>query len=362
MSRPNEYRFNKAPELDKLIEILNYKGYTITFQVLNFQGKVIGVFAKHNKDNLEGFIPCYPSALTILKKKKCQETPNKEEEEEEEESKNNCEYDFVYMNDDVWKPYEQTLKFLKKYYDYEEPNDIMKANCFDPKYFCRVVEDELITGFLTNTDQFVPIKDPIPVSSVDDTIKTISNNNMLVADINTLTNNSVDSKRVDFIKRIQLETNFYNVFRNTIRILFNDYLNSQKRKTIRDECNKKYSLYKNKLDKVIELYKECHAYVYPSRGDSFGMTLLEAMACGSPVITTDWGAFTETVIDGVTGFRCHTLQEFVDAAEQAKNLDRKAISQYSKDRYGLDTVGLMYERYFNRLLSLWGKGWYELSQ
>ena len=157
------------------------------------------------------------------------------------------------MNDDIWKPYDETLKFLKEYYDYEEPDDIKKVNCYDPKYFCRVVEDELITGFLTNTDQFVPIKDPIPVSTVDDSLKTITSNNMLVADINTLANNSVDTKRVNFIKRIQLETNFYNVFRNTIRILFNDYLNSQKRKEIKDECNKKYSLYKNQLDTVIEL-------------------------------------------------------------------------------------------------------------
>jgi hypothetical protein len=79
---------------------------------------------------------------------------------------------------------------------------------------------------------------------------------MLVADINTLVNNSIDSKRVDFIKRIQLESNFYNVFRNTIRILFNDYLNSEKRKIIKDECYKKYSLYKNKLEKVIELLQD----------------------------------------------------------------------------------------------------------
>ena len=256
MSRPNEYRFNKAPELDKLIEILNYKGYTIIFQVLNFQGKVIGVFAKHNKDNLEGFIPCYPSALTNLKKKKCQEQKKDEEKDEEKESTNNCEYDFVYMNDDIWKPYEQTLKFLKKYYDYEEPTDIMKANCFDPKYFCRVVENEHITGFLTNTDQFVPINPPVPVSNVDDTIKTLTRNDTLVADINTLVNNKVDKKRVDFIKRIQLETNFYNVFRNTIRILFNDYLNSQKRKAIKDECNKRFSIYKNQLDTVIELLQD----------------------------------------------------------------------------------------------------------
>ena len=134
------------------------------------------------------------------------------------------------MNDDIWKPYKETLAFMKEYYDYDEPDDIEKANCFNPKYFCKVVEDELVTGFLTNTNQFVPIKDPIPVSDITDTIKTITSNNMLVADINTLTNQTVDTKRVDFIKRIQLETNFYNVFRNTIRILFNDYSNSEKRK------------------------------------------------------------------------------------------------------------------------------------
>ena len=86
------------------------------------------------------------------------------------------------MNDSIWKPYENTLEFMKEYYDYEEPKDIKTANCFNPKYFCRVVEDELITGFLTNTNQFVPIKDPIPVSNVDDTIKTITSNDMLVAD------------------------------------------------------------------------------------------------------------------------------------------------------------------------------------
>ena len=244
VSRPNEYRFNPSPVLDKLIGELQNKKYSITIQILNFQGKVIGVLAK-NRKGLEGFIPCYPSSLTNLKNKKSCGT-NIEQ----------CEYDFVYMNDNIWKPYEDTLQFLKEYYDYEEPKDIKTINCFNPKYFCRVVEDELITGFLTNTNQFVPIKDPIPVSTVEDTIKTITSNNMLVADINTLTNQNVDTKRVEFIKRIQLETNFYNVFRNTIRILFNDYSNSEKRKEIKEECNKRYTLYKPQLDSVIEMLHE----------------------------------------------------------------------------------------------------------
>jgi hypothetical protein len=245
VNRSNEYRFQQSEHLDTLIEKLLHKKYTITTQVLNFQGKVIGVLAK-NKKGLEGYIPCYPSALTTLKnKKQCKNMASEL-----------CEYEFVYMNDDIWKSYEQTLEFMKDYYDYEEPIDINKVNCFDPKYFCRVAENGIITGFLTNTNQFVPIKNPIPISTVDDTIKTFTNEDMLVADINTLTNTKVDNNRVDFIKRIQLETNFFNVFRNTIRILFNDYTNSEKRKNIKEECNKRYSLYKNKLDTVIDMLHE----------------------------------------------------------------------------------------------------------
>jgi glycosyltransferase involved in cell wall biosynthesis len=95
--------------------------------------------------------------------------------------------------------------------------------------------------------------------------------------------------------------------------------------------------------------------------EPFGTVAVEAMACGSPVISTDWGAFTETVIDGVTGFRCHTMQEFINAAEDVKNLDRGFISKYAKDRYGLATVAKMYEKYFERLETLWGRGWYEVK-
>jgi hypothetical protein len=243
VSRPNEYRFKAAPILDKLITTLLHKKYKIGVQVLNFQGKVIGVMAR-NKKGLEGFIPCYPSALTNLKPSKSCDINS---------SNSKCEYDFVYMNDSIWKPYEQTLEFMKVYYDYEEPKDIKSVNCYNPKYFCRVAEDNLITGFLTNSDQFIPIKDPVPISSVYDDIKTIENGNMLVADVNTLTNNKVDTKRVDFIKRIQLETNFYNVFRNTIRILLNDNLNSDKRKKIKEKCNAKYAMYKNQLNEVISM-------------------------------------------------------------------------------------------------------------
>ncbi len=94
--------------------------------------------------------------------------------------------------------------------------------------------------------------------------------------------------------------------------------------------------------------------------EPFGTVAPEAMACGTPVIATDWGAFTETVVDGVTGFRCRTFKEFVQAAEAAPELDRHRIHRYAIENYDLAPIAIKYDRYFRRLASLWGNGWYEL--
>lgn len=95
--------------------------------------------------------------------------------------------------------------------------------------------------------------------------------------------------------------------------------------------------------------------------EPFGGVAVEAMLCGTPVITTDWGAFTETVEHGVTGFRCRTLQEFVDAALLAENLDRDEIRAKAQHRFSLKTVGSQYERYFERLSAVWTGGWPTLA-
>ena len=48
---------------------------------------------------------------------------------------------------------------------------------------------------------------------------------MIQSEVQITTQKEVDKERVDYIKRIRLETSFYNLFRNTIRILINDYEN-----------------------------------------------------------------------------------------------------------------------------------------
>jgi glycosyltransferase involved in cell wall biosynthesis len=50
---------------------------------------------------------------------------------------------------------------------------------------------------------------------------------------------------------------------------------------------------------------------------------VEAMLCGTPVLSVNYGAMTETVIEGLTGYRCHTLQDWIDGIEKAAIMDRQ---------------------------------------
>lgn len=95
--------------------------------------------------------------------------------------------------------------------------------------------------------------------------------------------------------------------------------------------------------------------------EPFGNVVIEAQVCGTPTITTDWGAFTETNINGLTGFRCRTFDEFCRAAEDVKALDTLTIHKRAVELYSVDTIKYKYDKYFRQLETLWDKGWYQRS-
>lgn len=86
--------------------------------------------------------------------------------------------------------------------------------------------------------------------------------------------------------------------------------------------------------------------------EPFGGVNVEAQMCGTPVITTDWGVFPETVIHGVTGYRCRTWEHFAWAAKNVHNLDPQACRDWAIQNYSLDRVALMYDEYFQSLLNM----------
>jgi glycosyltransferase involved in cell wall biosynthesis len=96
--------------------------------------------------------------------------------------------------------------------------------------------------------------------------------------------------------------------------------------------------------------------------EPFGGVAVEAMLCGTPIITSDWGGFAEFNIHGTTGWRCRTMDQFVWAAQQAATLDRYAIRLYAVQNFSLERVARMYEEYFGQIQNVYGKrGFYEIN-
>ena len=93
--------------------------------------------------------------------------------------------------------------------------------------------------------------------------------------------------------------------------------------------------------------------------EPFGNVVVEAQMSGTPTITTDWGAFTETNPNGITGYRCRMLKDFCKALEDVKQLNPLAIHQRAKAIYDLEPTAKRYDSFFNRVSSLYGAGWYE---
>lgn len=90
--------------------------------------------------------------------------------------------------------------------------------------------------------------------------------------------------------------------------------------------------------------------------EPFGLVVIEAQMCGTPTITTDWGAYTETNKNGTSGYRCSTLGEFAQAVEDCKKLDRHKIRERAIRKYSFEAIAPQYTKFFNRLQEIMPNG------
>lgn len=84
--------------------------------------------------------------------------------------------------------------------------------------------------------------------------------------------------------------------------------------------------------------------------EPFGNIVVESLMSGTPVITTDWGGFVDTCIPGVTGYRCRSFPEFIDAAQNINKISNQTCRDYAINNFSIQSVAKKYDNYFQKIL------------
>jgi len=182
-----EFKRNRLAE-EVYLQLLKRKpAYEVVSQIQSYQGKIIG-FSVIVPDQGQGtiFIPCLPSA-------QLPDIPIK-----------------YIDSEDLWLPYEMTRDLLIRIKRETEG----KVLC-QPVF--KVIEEGVIVGILTETNQFIQIDRPTE-NTVEDSLKPIKQNNYIGVD-NAISKRTNDKRRIENIKRIELESKFYSAFRSFVRVL-----------------------------------------------------------------------------------------------------------------------------------------------
>lgn len=95
-----------------------------------------------------------------------------------------------------------------------------------------------------------------------------------------------------------------------------------------------------------------YALLFPiDWSEPFGLVMIEAMACGTPVIAYRRGSVPEVMEHGVTGFIVDNLNEAVEAVTQIPNLSRKRCRQVFEERFSASRMACDYVAIYQQLIN-----------
>ena len=83
--------------------------------------------------------------------------------------------------------------------------------------------------------------------------------------------------------------------------------------------------------------------------EPFGNMVVEGLMSGAPAITTDWGAFAETVQQNVTGFRCRDFKDVITAIENIDKIDPQACRDWAVTNCDDRVIHPQFNQWFNKL-------------
>lgn len=85
--------------------------------------------------------------------------------------------------------------------------------------------------------------------------------------------------------------------------------------------------------------------------EPFGLSVVEAMACGTPVIAVNRGSMPEVIADGGTGFLVDNAGEVAGVIPRIRELDRRECRKWTEERFSVDRMVKDYIRLYERILA-----------
>ncbi|HEU5299959.1 MAG TPA: glycosyltransferase family 4 protein, partial [bacterium] len=97
---------------------------------------------------------------------------------------------------------------------------------------------------------------------------------------------------------------------------------------------------------------QAYAYLFPiDWPEPFGITMIEAMATGTPVIAMDCGSVREVVVDGVTGFICRDVGEMIRAVHRIPEISRQACRAHVQRHFARGRMAAGYLAAYRQVLT-----------
>lgn len=107
------------------------------------------------------------------------------------------------------------------------------------------------------------------------------------------------------------------------------------------------------LEERVRVYQDALALLFPVHWEEpFGIVMIEAMACGTPVIAYRRGAIPEVVQDQVTGFVVETEEQMVEAVKKVAMVDRHACRNIVEEKFTIDRMVSGYEEIYRSLVNI----------
>lgn len=101
-----------------------------------------------------------------------------------------------------------------------------------------------------------------------------------------------------------------------------------------------------------EFLGNAYALVFPiDWPEPFGLVMIEAMACGTPVIAWRCGSVPEVIDDGETGFIVESIEEAVKAVERIPYVSRKSCRQRFEKRFTAERMAMDYLAVYEKVIS-----------